>query len=61
MVRQLFKSYRRKKDYLSELDTPIGDGDHGNNMARGMAEYKLRLTKKYQQQSRRHLKSYPWL
>lgn len=25
-----------KKTYLSELDTPIGDGDHGNNMARGM-------------------------
>ncbi|MEO1771268.1 dihydroxyacetone kinase subunit DhaL [Candidatus Enterococcus ferrettii] len=25
-----------KKDYLSELDTPIGDGDHGNNMGRGM-------------------------
>lgn len=24
------------KGYLSELDTPIGDGDHGNNMARGM-------------------------
>ncbi|HGA0372335.1 TPA: dihydroxyacetone kinase subunit DhaL [Streptococcus agalactiae] len=23
-------------DYLSELDTPIGDGDHGGNMARGM-------------------------
>ncbi|MDE7511836.1 dihydroxyacetone kinase subunit DhaL [Pediococcus pentosaceus] len=23
-------------DHLSELDTPIGDGDHGNNMARGM-------------------------
>lgn len=22
--------------YLSELDTPIGDGDHGTNMARGM-------------------------
>lgn len=28
------------KDYLSELDTPIGDGDHGNNMNRGMNEYK---------------------
>lgn len=28
------------KDYLSKLDTPIGDGDHGNNMARGMNEYK---------------------
>lgn len=25
------------KDYLSELDTPIGDGDHGGNMVRGMA------------------------
>lgn len=25
-----------KKTYLSDLDTPIGDGDHGNNMARGM-------------------------
>ncbi|HFZ6660853.1 TPA: dihydroxyacetone kinase subunit DhaL [Streptococcus agalactiae] len=24
------------KDNLSELDTPIGDGDHGGNMARGM-------------------------
>lgn len=26
-----------QKAYLSELDTPIGDGDHGGNMARGMA------------------------
>ncbi len=30
-------TYYRYKDYLSELDTPIGDGDHGGNMARGMA------------------------
>ena len=29
------------KDYLSEIDTPIGDGDHGNNMNRGMSEYKI--------------------
>ncbi|TWS95307.1 dihydroxyacetone kinase subunit DhaL [Streptococcus sp. sy018] len=28
---------QENKDYLSELDTPIGDGDHGGNMARGMA------------------------
>ena len=28
---------QENKDYLSELDTPIGDGDHGSNMARGMA------------------------
>jgi dihydroxyacetone kinase-like protein len=25
------------KELLSELDTPIGDGDHGYNMARGLA------------------------
>lgn len=25
-----------KQDFLSELDTPIGDGDHGGNMSRGM-------------------------
>ncbi|MGM0165461.1 dihydroxyacetone kinase, L subunit [Enterococcus sp. AZ135] len=30
----------KNKDYLSDLDTPIGDGDHGNNMNRGMSEYK---------------------
>lgn len=28
---------QKNKDYLSELDTVIGDGDHGGNMARGMA------------------------
>ncbi|MBO1304959.1 dihydroxyacetone kinase subunit L [Enterococcus sp. 669A] len=34
---QLFNGkIQAKKDYLSELDTPIGDGDHGNNMGRGM-------------------------
>ena len=27
---------QEQKDYLSELDTPIGDGDHGGNMSRGM-------------------------
>lgn len=27
---------RANQVYLTELDTPIGDGDHGNNMARGM-------------------------
>ncbi|MFZ4453041.1 dihydroxyacetone kinase subunit DhaL [Salibacterium aidingense] len=26
------------KDYLSELDQAIGDGDHGHNMARGFQE-----------------------
>ncbi|MER0122371.1 dihydroxyacetone kinase subunit DhaL [Streptococcus sp. ZJ93] len=34
---QLFaQKIQENKDLLSELDTPIGDGDHGGNMARGM-------------------------
>ncbi|MDN6161214.1 MAG: dihydroxyacetone kinase subunit L [Atopostipes sp.] len=27
---------QNEKKYLTELDTPIGDSDHGNNMSRGM-------------------------
>ena len=27
---------QQEKDYLTQLDTPIGDSDHGNNMSRGM-------------------------
>lgn len=27
-----------QKDYLSDLDSPIGDTDHGINMERGYAE-----------------------
>src|SRR5699024_9298674 len=34
------------KAYLSDLDIPIGDGDHGNNMARGMAAVKETLVSK---------------
>lgn len=34
------------KDYLSQLDTPIGDGDHGGNMARGMAAVVAQLESK---------------
>ena len=34
------------KAYLSDLDTPIGDGDHGNNMARGMVAVKETLASK---------------
>lgn len=34
------------KAYLSDLDIPIGDGDHGNNMARGMAAVKETLASK---------------
>lgn len=41
LTKQWMKLFAEKieanKAYLSDLDTPIGDGDHGNNMARGMA------------------------
>ena len=36
-IQRFDKKIQKNKDYLSELDTPIGDGDHGNNMARGMS------------------------
>lgn len=31
-----FEAIKENRDYLSELDNPIGDGDHGINMARGV-------------------------
>ncbi|RVU70671.1 MULTISPECIES: dihydroxyacetone kinase subunit DhaL [Lactobacillus] len=34
------------KQYLSDLDTPIGDGDHGFNMDRGMTAVKEKLSSK---------------
>lgn len=41
LTKQWMKLFAEKieanKAHLSDLDTPIGDGDHGNNMARGMA------------------------
>lgn len=35
-----------EKAYLSELDSAIGDGDHGMNMARGTTEMMVALTEK---------------
>ena len=37
---------KENKTYLSELDTAIGDGDHGNNMARGAEALKEKITNK---------------
>jgi dihydroxyacetone kinase-like protein len=33
----------REKAYLTELDAPIGDSDHGANMARGFSAVKAKL------------------
>lgn len=35
-LEDFYNKIEAQKQYLSDLDTPIGDGDHGNNMARGM-------------------------
>ncbi len=34
-LKRFFALIEEHKAYLSELDNPIGDGDHGHNMARG--------------------------
>jgi len=34
------KTIIENKEYLNTLDTPIGDGDHGSNMVRGVLEYR---------------------
>ena len=36
---------QKNKTYLSELDTPIGDGDHGNNMNRGVIAMQTEFAK----------------
>lgn len=37
------KQIHDQKAYLSELDTPIGDGDHGHNMNRGVTALEEKL------------------
>ena len=38
------KKIQANKDYLTSLDQPIGDGDHGINMARGFQEVVKKIT-----------------
>jgi dihydroxyacetone kinase-like protein len=39
IVREIGVRITEHKDYLSDLDNVIGDGDHGINMARGFGEF----------------------
>lgn len=43
------KQIEANKALLSDLDTPIGDGDHGNNMARGVQAYQEAFEKQQPQ------------
>ena len=43
VIEEISKAIHEKKEYLTELDAAIGDGDHGINMARGFAAVQSKL------------------
>lgn len=43
ILREIGKAIQDQKEYLTELDNVIGDGDHGINMARGFQEVEKKL------------------
>ncbi len=54
------KAIEENKGYLSDLDTPIGDGDHGNNMAPASQPIKKHLQNNSLKQSQTHSKYSRW-
>ena len=43
IIKQISEQIQMEKDFLTELDNVIGDGDHGMNMARGFKEVEKKL------------------
>lgn len=43
ILRLVAEKIKDEKDFLTDLDRPIGDSDHGINMARGFEEVEKRL------------------
>ena len=43
IIRAVSQTIEAHKDYLTELDQPIGDSDHGINMARGFEAVDAKL------------------
>lgn len=43
VVRKIAEKIESEKDFLTELDNVIGDGDHGINLARGFGEVEKKL------------------
>ena len=43
IIGAIAKKIEEQKDYLTKLDQPIGDSDHGINMARGFSEVEKKL------------------
>lgn len=46
-ILRLIPMFEEKRDYLSQLDSDIGDGDHGINMSIGFREVQKQLDKIY--------------
>ena len=43
IIQAISSKIEEEKDYLTKLDQPIGDSDHGVNMARGFSEVEKKL------------------
>lgn len=43
VLKKIGKKIEEQKEYLTELDQPIGDSDHGINLARGFGEVEKKL------------------
>lgn len=46
IVLNIIDTIQKHKDYLSEIDGAIGDGDHGINMNKGVTIAKSQVDKK---------------
>lgn len=42
-IKAISEKMQREKDFLTELDNVIGDGDHGINLARGFTEVQKKI------------------
>ena len=43
MIKEMSAIIQQNKDFLTELDMPIGDSDHGINLARGFQAVEAKL------------------
>ena len=43
IIHKIAEKIEAEKDYLTELDCPIGDSDHGINLARGFKEVEKKI------------------
>lgn len=43
IIEKIIRKIEEEKEYLTELDQPIGDSDHGINMARGFQEVEKKM------------------